>query len=73
MRLAGQTFSWEYPDADFEAINMPAGYGKWCSKEDGIQGLRTVTTPDPIAGLAVDEISKRAGQITPSVRSILIG
>ena len=70
--LAGTEISWHYPSAEYEARNWPSGFGKWNSTIDGISGLKTLQTRDPIFALPVSEISARSETLVPGIVRILL-
>ena len=70
VQLPGGTISWRFPDSDDERSQMPAGFCKWCSRADGVRGLRTITLDDPVHGLTTPAIAERAAAILP--QSVLI-
>lgn len=71
VQLPGGIVTWEYPDPDEELGLMPSGFGKGCNPADGVRGLRTITTPDPIPGIDEHEVRARADVIAPEVVTIL--
>ena len=71
VRLPGGTVSWSYPSEDEELSCMPAGFGNWSSKLDGVRNFEHVEVDSPRSRMTNLEIEASMEHILPRVISIL--
>ena len=71
--LPGGTVSWSYPPLEEELKWMPAGFGKWSSRLDGIRNFETVEVEDPPPRMKGREAETVVEGLLPQVISILTG
>ncbi len=65
--LGGKEFEWHYPDGMPSAKEWPSGFAKWNSTIDGIKGVKTLETGDPIWDLPKAEVTARVDALMAGI------
>lgn len=71
VNLDGTEIVWRYPTEEYEAKNWPSGFAKWNSIIDGIKGIKSLETTDPIWDIGKAEVARRAADLVPGIVKIL--